>query len=73
MPKKVEKFICEKGSVTIDGVSLTINNVSNDEFTVNIIPHTNNITTLGKLKKGDKVNIEVDLLARYINKNTNKY
>ncbi len=73
LPKKVARFICEKGSVTIDGVSLTINSVSKDKFTVNIIPHTNSITTLGKLKKGDKVNMEVDLLARYINKNTNKY
>ena len=73
LPKKVARFICEKGSVTIDGVSLTINSVYKDKFTVNIIPHTNSITTLGKLKKGDKVNMEVDLLARYINKNTNKY
>ncbi len=73
LPKRLAKFICEKGSITIDGVSLTINSVSTNKFSVNIIPHTNNITTLGKLQKGDKVNIEVDLLARYINKNTKKY
>ena len=70
-PKKIEKFICEKGSITIDGVSLTINSVSKNIFTINIIPHTYEITTLGKLKKGDKVNLEVDILARYINKKIN--
>ena len=69
MSKKIAKFICEKGSVTIDGVSLTVNNVFDDKFSVNIIPHTYKITTFGKLKKGDKVNIEIDILARYI---TNK-
>ena len=66
LPKKISNFICEKGSVTLDGVSLTINNVSNKQFSINVIPHTNKVTTLGKLKKGDKVNIEVDILARYI-------
>ncbi|MDC3024579.1 riboflavin synthase, partial [Alphaproteobacteria bacterium] len=71
IPKKIEKFICEKGSVSIDGVSLTINRVYKKYFTINIIPHTNKITTLGKLKKGDKVNLEIDLLARYINKSRN--
>ena len=71
MPKKMEKFICEKGSITIDGVSLTINSVFKNTFTINIIPHTYKITTLGKLKKGDKVNAEVDILARYINKKIN--
>ena len=71
VPKKIEKFICEKGSITIDGVSLTINGVLKNTFTVNIIPHTYKITTLGKLKKGDKVNAEVDILARYINKKIN--
>ena len=72
VPKKIEKFICEKGSITVDGVSLTINSVVKNAFTINIIPHTYKITTLGKLKKGDKVNIEVDILARYINKKINK-
>ena len=71
IPKKIEKFICEKGSVTLDGVSLTVNKVLKNKFSVSIIPHTNKITTLGKLKKGDKVNIEVDILARYINNGLN--
>ena len=71
LPKKIAKFICEKGSITIDGVSLTINSVFETKFSINIIPHTNKITTLGKLKKGDMVNIEIDILARYINKNIN--
>ena len=72
LPKKMNKFICKKGSVSIDGVSLTVNNVDKDRFSVNLIPHTCKITTLGKLEKGDKVNIEVDILARYINKNMSK-
>ena len=71
LPKKIAKFICEKGSVTIDGVSLTINSVFKNKFSINIIPHTNKVTTLGKLKKGDMVNIEIDILARYINKSIN--
>ena len=73
MPKRLEKFICKKGSVSIDGVSLTVNTTSKNHFSINIIPHTSKITTLGKLKKGDKVNLEIDLLARYINKNTSIY
>ena len=72
LPQKMNKFICTKGSISIDGVSLTVNNVSKNGFSVNLIPHTNKITTLGKLEKGDKVNIEVDILARYINKNISK-
>ena len=71
LSKKIAKFICEKGSVTIDGVSLTVNTVFKNKFSINIIPHTNKVTTLGKLKKGDMVNIEIDILARYINKNIN--
>ena len=72
LPKKMNKFICKKGSVSIDGVSLTVNNVYKDKFSVNLIPHTCKITTLGNLEKGDKVNIEVDILARYVNKNMSK-
>ena len=71
MSKKIAKFICEKGSVTIDGVSLSIYTVFKNKFSINIIPHTNKVTTLGKLKKGDMVNIEIDILARYINKSIN--
>ena len=69
LPNKLSKFICKKGSVAIDGVSLTVNNIYKDKFSVNLIPHTYKITTLGNLKKGGKVNIEVDVLARYVNRN----
>ena len=69
--EKLEKFLCKKGSVTIDGISLTVNKVKNKEFSVDLIPHTLKLTTLGKLKKGDKVNLEIDILARYIDKNIN--
>lgn len=58
--------IAPKGSITIDGVSLTVNDVDNNEFEVNIIPHTWQVTTLGKLQLGSKVNLEIDLIARYV-------
>ena len=61
--------MCTKGYISIDGISLTVNTVKKNQFSVNLIPHTCNITTLGKLKKNDMVNIEVDILARYISKN----
>ena len=73
IPKTLVKFICKKGSVSIDGISLTVNEVLKNSFSVNLIPYTSKITTLGKLEKGDKVNVEVDILARYINKNINRY
>lgn len=60
------KFIAEKGSVTLDGVSLTVNAVDGVEFEVNLIPHTLEATTLGTLGVGDQVNLEVDLVARYM-------
>ena len=69
--KRFKKFICKKGSITLDGISLTVNEVKNEEFSVNLIPHTLNLSTLGKLVKGDKVNLEIDILARYIDKNIN--
>lgn len=59
------RFIAAKGSVTLDGVSLTVNEVTDDTFSVLIIPHTLAVTTLGALKVGDRVNLEVDLMARY--------
>ena len=55
-----------KGSVCLDGVSLAVNDVEGDRFTVCIIPHTQEITTLGVLESGRQVNIEVDLIARYL-------
>lgn len=65
-PEALAKFIAAKGSVTVDGVSLTVNDVSGSAFSVNIIPHTQSETTLGKLKTGDRVNLEIDVLARYV-------
>jgi len=58
--------IAPKGSITIDGVSLTVNGVEGNQFDVNIIPHTWAVTTLGKLQVGGKVNLEIDLIARYV-------
>jgi riboflavin synthase len=64
-PAALGRFIASKGSVTLDGVSLTVNEVSGDAFTVLIIPHTLKVTTLGELAAGHEVNLEVDLMARY--------
>lgn len=65
-PKTLARFIAPKGSVTLDGVSLTVNEVKDDVFSVMIIPHTWQNTTLRFLKAGDSVNIEADMLARYV-------
>lgn len=65
-PKHLAKFIAEKGSVSLDGVSLTVNKVEGRIFQVNIIPHTAKRTTFSKRKAGDTVNIEIDMLARYV-------
>ena len=64
-PKELARFIAPKGSVALDGVSLTVNAVEGDTFSVLIIPHTLKVTTLGGLKKGDDVNLEIDTMARY--------
>lgn len=66
LPAALAKYVARKGSVTIDGVSLTVNDVEGARFGVNIIPHTHEQTTLGLLASGDAVNIEVDLIARYL-------
>ena len=66
IPKEYARYIAKKGSVCIDGVSLTINEVSGNRFEVNIIPHTAEVTIIGDYALGTVVNIEVDLLARYI-------
>ena len=66
VPKEYARYIAKKGSVCIDGVSLTINEVSGNTFEVNIIPHTSEVTTFGDYQVGTVVNIEVDLLARYL-------
>ncbi|MDB5365191.1 MAG: riboflavin synthase [Rhodospirillales bacterium] len=66
MPAELARFIAPKGSITIDGVSLTVNEVADRRFGVNLIPLTLRATTLGDLAPGDAVNLEVDLLARYV-------
>lgn len=66
VPGAIARFIAPKGSVAIDGVSLTVNEVSGDTFGVNIIPHTAEVTGFGLLKVGDRVNIEIDTVARYV-------
>jgi riboflavin synthase len=65
VPAALARFIAQKGSVALDGISLTVNEVANDTFSVLIIPHTLKITTLGARRSGDQLNIEVDLMARY--------
>ena len=64
-PRELAKFIAPKGSITLDGVSLTVNTVDQERFTVLIIPHTLSVTTLHGWQDGTEVNIEVDLMARY--------
>jgi len=66
VPAALARFIAEKGSVAVDGVSLTVNAVAPDGFAVNIIPHTAAVTGFGALRPGDAVNIEIDMLARYV-------
>lgn len=66
VPQALKQFIASKGSVALDGISLTINEVEDDVFGVNIIPHTWTVTTLGARKAGDRLNMEVDMLARYV-------
>jgi len=66
LPKKLKKYLVEKGSITINGISLTVISVTSDEFTVGIIPHTWESTMLHEAKVGDFVNLEVDVLAKYI-------
>jgi riboflavin synthase len=65
LPAELARFIAPKGSVAVDGVSLTVNEAAGDTFSVLIIPHTLKVTTLGALGAGDEVNLEVDLMARY--------
>ena len=65
-PKAIARFVAEKGSVALDGTSLTVNEVEELRFGINLIPHTLAVTTWGTKREGDRVNIEVDLLARYV-------
>ena len=64
-PKDLMRFVATKGSVALDGISLTVNEVTAEIFSVLIIPHTLAVTTLGMVKAGDKLNLEIDLMARY--------
>lgn len=66
LPQDLEKFVAAKGSITIDGVSLTVNSIDRQVFSINIIPHTLTATSFKRLARGVKVNIEVDLIARYL-------
>jgi riboflavin synthase len=66
VPDGLERFIASKGSVALDGVSLTVNEVSGDRFGVNIIPHTLTCTSFGAARSGQRVNLEIDLIARYL-------
>jgi len=68
VPSGLSRFIAEKGSVALDGVSLTVNDVEDGRFSVNVIPHTLENTTLGDSKEGADVNFEVDMIARYLNR-----
>jgi riboflavin synthase len=66
VPTALSRFIAIKGSVALDGVSLTVNKVDDDMFSVLIIPHTLQVTTFGKLEPGARLNLEVDQMARYV-------
>ncbi|HWA89641.1 MAG TPA: riboflavin synthase [Rhizomicrobium sp.] len=66
VPLSLARFVAPKGSVALDGVSLTVNDVDGTRFGVNVIPHTQKVTTFGRAKPGAKVNFEIDLLARYV-------
>jgi len=66
VPDKLKRYIAMKGSITINGISLTVNSVDDNLFEINAIPHTFKVTTLGDLTPGDQVHIEVDLIARYL-------
>jgi riboflavin synthase len=66
MPRELLRYVVEKGSVTVDGVSLTVVDVLDDGFSVALIPHTTEVTTLGRRRPGDRVNLEVDVTVKYV-------
>jgi riboflavin synthase len=66
VPEEFERYIAPKGSITLDGISLTVNEVQGCRFGINIIPHTWTHTTFGQRKAGDRMNMEIDMLARYV-------
>lgn len=65
-PEALARYIARKGSIAVDGVSLTVNRVEGRRFEINLIPHTRAVTTLGRLAPGARVNLEIDMLARYV-------
>ena len=71
-PKEIVHYIAEKGSITVDGISLTVNSIVDQVFDVNIVPHTIASTNMGTFEVGTKVNLEVDLIARYLERLLNK-
>lgn len=72
VPKEIAHYIAKKGSIAVDGISLTVNTVQDTEFTLNIVPHTLTMTTLHAVKTGLRVNVEVDVIARYLERLLNK-
>lgn len=66
MPSELKPYIVKKGSITIDGISLTVNEVNESQFKLTIVPHTSAETTLDKINVGDDVNVEIDIIARYV-------
>ncbi|MSP68325.1 MAG: riboflavin synthase [Alphaproteobacteria bacterium] len=72
VPAPLARYIAAKGSVTLDGVSLTVNEVAGERFTVNLIPHTLAVTTFAERRQGDALNLEIDLIARYLARLTGK-
>jgi riboflavin synthase len=66
VPAELARYVARKGSICIDGVSLTVNGATGDRFDVNLVPHTLEVTTLGDLRAGSRVNLEVDIIARYV-------
>ena len=70
-PEALSRYIARKGSITVNGVSLTTNTVSGNVFSINLIPHTLEATTLGSLQQGARVNLEIDLIARYVERMLN--
>jgi riboflavin synthase len=70
VPAALARYVAPKGSITVDGVSLTVNEVDGTSFAVNLIPHTREVTTLGALRAGSAVNLEIDVIARYVDRLT---
>ena len=65
-PRELARYIAEKGSITVDGISLTVNSVEGARFRLTIVPHTSEETTVGEWRVGSRVNLEVDVIARYL-------